>query len=431
MSTAIRACRLTKEYTLGTRSAPYDTLREALVRIWGRSDGTSGVSARNTIRALDDVSFELSDGEVLGIIGLNGAGKSTLLKLLSRITRPTTGYAEVFGRVGSLLEVGTGFHPELTGRENIYLNGSILGMDRGFIRRHFDEIVAFAEVERFIDTPVKRYSSGMYMKLAFAVAAHVEPDILIIDEVLSVGDAAFQKKCLERMRNVAAEGRTVLFVSHNMPAVRKLCTRAIRLKAGRLTDEGDVEGVVSRYLKGAIEQRMDHVWSDPAAAPGSDTVWLQRARVVPRDGLDHGLIDVSTPLTLEFEYWNLRPGVRLNLSLVLYNEEGMPVFNTFPSPDSDGHMTAFSEGLFRSRCEIPGGLLNNGLHRVQLHVVQDQGIVLSRHDDILVFDVLDAPDRRGAWFGKWIGAVRPNLAWETEQLKSGRSGSAQVNIGTV
>jgi lipopolysaccharide transport system ATP-binding protein len=176
---------------------------------------------------------------------------------------------------------------------------------------------------------------------------------------------------------------------------------------------------------------MDHVWSDPAAAPRSDTVWLQRARVVPRNGLDHGLIDVSTPLTLEFEYWNLRPGVRLNLSLVLYNEEGIPVFNTFPSPDSDGHMTTFSEGLFRSRCEIPGGLLNNGLHRVQLHVVQDQGIVLSRHDDILVFDVLDAPDRRGAWFGKWIGAVRPNLAWETEQLKSGRSGSAQVNIGTV
>jgi lipopolysaccharide transport system ATP-binding protein len=425
MALAIRAHGLAKQYLLGGPSAPYDTFRDAVTRGWRRLGRSSRADERRTLWALRDVSFDVDDGEVLGIIGLNGAGKSTLLKILSRITRPTLGHAEVYGRVGSLLEVGTGFHPELTGRENIYLNGSILGMDRAHLDRQFDEIVAFAEVERFIDTPVKRYSSGMYMRLAFAVAAHVEPEILIIDEVLSVGDAAFQRKCLERMGAVAAQGRTVLFVSHNLPAVEKLCTRAIRLQDGRLTDDGDVHAVVKRYLSGVIEHQLEQQWPEIETAPGSDAARIHAARVRPA-GDAAGLIDVSTPFVLEFEYWNLQPGARLNLSIVLYNEEGTPIFNTVPAREPTWHGEPFPAGLFRSECFIPGNLLNSGLHRVQLYIVRDQGVVLSRHDDILAFDVLDKPDLRGAWFGKWVGAVRPDLNWHTTLLNGDAAGSPRM-----
>lgn len=416
MALAIRADQLSKRYLLGATSAPYDTLRDALMRGWRRLVQVKRLDEARVLWALNNVSFDVQEGDVLGIIGLNGAGKSTLLKILSRITRPTRGHAEVFGRVGSLLEVGTGFHPELTGRENIYLNGSILGMDRAYLDRRFDEIVAFAEVERFIDTPVKRYSSGMYMRLAFAVAAHVEPEILIIDEVLSVGDAAFQRKCLERMGAVAAEGRTVLFVSHNLPAVEKLCTRALRLQDGCLVDEGDVHAVVKRYLSGVIEHQVERVWPEIESAPGSDAARIHVARIHPAEGAEADLIDVSTPFVIEFQYWNLQPGARLNLSIVLYNDEGTPIFNTVPAREPEWHGEPFPAGLFRSECFIPGGLLNAGMHRVQLLIVRDQGMVLSRHDDILAFDVIDTPDLRGAWFGKWIGAVRPDLEWRTTLL---------------
>lgn len=260
MAAAIRIENLGKRYRLGAtstmdrnlREVVGDGLRSAVRRVRGRSNGGSaeaGAEDGRYLWALREVSFEVGHGEVVGIIGPNGAGKSTLLKILSRITDPTEGQVEIYGRVGSLLEVGTGFHPELTGRENIYLNGAILGMRKKDIERSFDEIVAFAEIDRFLDTPVKRYSSGMYVRLAFSVAAHLDPEILIIDEVLAVGDAAFQKKCLGKMRDVAGHGRTVLFVSHNMPAVQALCSRAIVLDQGRLTFEGTSEAACRSYLE--------------------------------------------------------------------------------------------------------------------------------------------------------------------------------------
>jgi lipopolysaccharide transport system ATP-binding protein len=259
---AIKIQGLSKRYRIGARERGYKTIREAVadrflapLRGWSRI-GQGGRDEEN-IWALKDVSFEVEAGEVIGIIGRNGAGKSTLLKILSRITQPTQGYAEIYGRVGSLLEVGTGFHPELTGRENIFLNGAILGMKKNEIKRKFDEIVVFSEIEKFIDTPVKRYSSGMYMRLAFAVAAHLEPEILVIDEVLAVGDAGFQKKCLGKMGAVAKEGRTVLFVSHNMAAIQQLCGRGILLSQGQVLTAGKVDRVIGEYLAEARPERME------------------------------------------------------------------------------------------------------------------------------------------------------------------------------
>lgn len=256
MSVAISANNVGKEYTLAAEQrASYRTLRETVSTSLSRLRGGPAQKPR-TFWALRDVGFEIPEGDVVGIIGHNGAGKSTLLKILSRITRPTTGRVELHGRVGSLLEVGTGFHPELSGRENIYLNGSILGMSHREIQRRFDEIVAFAEVEQFLETPVKRYSSGMYVRLAFAVAAHLEPEILLVDEVLAVGDIQFQKKCLEKMQQVSRSGRTVLFVSHNLSSVRTLCKTAITLEAGKLVGQGEAEGQVRAYLQKIASQSL-------------------------------------------------------------------------------------------------------------------------------------------------------------------------------
>ena len=234
------------------------------------------------IWALKDINFEVHQGEVVGLIGRNGAGKSTLLKVLARITRPTEGRAEIHGRVGSLLEVGTGFHPELTGRENVYMSGAILGMRKAEIDRKFDEIVAFSEVERFLQTPLKHYSSGMQMRLAFAVAAHLEPEILLVDEVLAVGDVAFQKKCLGKMDEISRQGRTIIFVSHNMAALRKLCPRAILIESGRITESGDADVIVSRYLQKNLESKLETVWNDPQSAPGDGRVRLRSVRVIPK-----------------------------------------------------------------------------------------------------------------------------------------------------
>jgi lipopolysaccharide transport system ATP-binding protein len=268
MRPIIRAEGLSKQYQIGAREEGYSTLRETIVRAVNaplkRLRRRGERSADELIWALKDVSFEVAPQEVVGIIGRNGAGKSTLLRILSRITKPTVGEVDLYGRVGSLLEVGTGFHPELTGRENIYLNGAILGMKRAEIEQKFDEIVAFAEVEKFLDTPVKRYSSGMYVRLAFAVAAHLEPEILIVDEVLAVGDANFQKKCLGKMGEVAKEGRTVLFVSHNMIAVKSLCSRAMLLEGGRLTHQGSVDKVVDVYLTAGTDMAKTGIIPDDA-----------------------------------------------------------------------------------------------------------------------------------------------------------------------
>jgi lipopolysaccharide transport system ATP-binding protein len=367
-------------------------------------------------QALFGISLKIPPVGATAVLGRNGAGKSTLLKILSRITEPTTGRVELRGRVGSLLEVGTGFHPELTGRDNIYLNGAILGMQRAEVQRKFDEIVAFAEVEKFIDTPVKFYSSGMYLRLAFAVAAHLEPEILIVDEVLAVGDVQFQKKCLGKIGEVAGRGRTVLFVSHNMAAVLSLCSRALLLQRGRLVADGPADAVVSGYLKQASEALAEQVWNDQASAPGNDSVRLHQARLRGLGGSVATELNIRTPFELEFVFWNRQAEAKLNLTVQLYNEQGALVFASASVLEPEWHGRPFPAGLFRSRCQVPGDLLNSGMHRAELLVVRDEGTVLYRHEDILVFDIQDAPEMRGGWHGAWPGVVRPNLRWETEFL---------------
>jgi len=418
----IKVTGLSKQYRIGVRDASYGTLRESLMsglsapfRRLRRSESDNG---EEILWALRDVSFEVAPGEVVGIIGRNGAGKSTLLKILSRVTEPTAGLIELYGRVGSLLEVGTGFHPELTGRENVYLNASILGMARREVETKFDEIISFAEIEKFMETPVKRYSSGMYLRLAFAVAAHLEPEILIVDEVLAVGDAAFQRKCLGKMDQVAKEGRTVLFVSHNMAAVQSLCQRAIWLDQGRVQEDGETGAVVGSYLHRSFSSQAEQVWEDVETAPGNDRVRLRSVRVRPEEGLSSDPITIRTPLVFEFEFWNLQPGTRLNLSLHIYGQDGVIAFNTVPYHEPVWHGNPFPAGLFRSVCHVPGDLLNNGMHRVELLIVKDEGIVLYRKDDALIFDVRDAIEMRGGWHGRWVGVVRPNLLWETELIET-------------
>jgi lipopolysaccharide transport system ATP-binding protein len=421
---AIKVDEIGKMYHIGHLRQRQDRLSELLGEaakapfrrvakvLRGQAAGVSGLDEE--IWALRGVSFQVNHGEVVGIIGRNGAGKSTLLKILSRITDLTEGYAEIHGRVGSLLEVGTGFHPDLTGRENIFLNGAILGMKRTEIARKFDEIVSFAETGKFLDTPVKHYSSGMYMRLAFAVAAHLEPDILIVDEVLSVGDAGFQRKCLGKMEDVAREGRTVLFVSHNMVAMQSLCDRVIWLDEGQIVSQGGAVRVVTDYLRTSSSVTVEKQWDDLATAPGNDRVRIRRACIRPRHGSPQDPIDVRTDFVIEFEYWNLQPGAFLNLSLHVLNEQGTVVFNVGPYANQQPSPA----GLFRDVCHVPGDLMNDGRYRLELLLVQDQANIAYKYTDILSFDILDSPELRGAWHGEWPGAVRPILEWESECLET-------------
>ncbi len=370
---AIRVENLSKRYDIATGRPRHDTLRDLIMgglgSLLGRPNGTgaengNGTAADESFFALKDVSVEIGRGEVVGIVGRNGAGKSTLLKVLSRITEPTAGRAEIYGRVGSLLEVGTGFDRELTGRENIYLNGAILGMRRAEIRRKFDEIVAFAEVERFLDTPVKRYSSGMYVRLAFAVAAHLEPEILIVDEVLAVGDASFQRKCLGKMGEVAGSGRTVLFVSHNMGAINRLCSRALWLDRGRLQATGDVDDVIGRYLSSSANGRGERTFpEDSRPAPGSEYVRLEAVRVRNEEGRIATSLDVRRPFRVELQYRILREVANLRLGLRVVAHDGTVVFSTRDL--DDGCESQVREpGTYVSRCTIPGDFLDYGQYFV-------------------------------------------------------------------
>jgi len=407
---------ISKKYQLGLNKGPQQTFREAatsaltapLRRLRALTGGQVAPQETGEFWALKDVNFEVQPGEVVGIIGRNGAGKSTLLKILSRITEPTAGRIRLRGRVASLLEVGTGFHPELTGRENIYLNGAILGMKREEIKRKFDEIVAFAEVEKFLDTPVKRYSTGMYVRLAFAVAAHLEPEILIVDEVLAVGDAEFQKKCLGKMQDVArGEGRTVLFVSHNITALKSLCNRAIWLNSGQLLQNGLLGDIISNYLTSSDSILTEQIWNDLDTAPGNDSIRLQRVAITPETGSLSDQITVATPLKLEFEYWNFDPDACLNLSVHLFNMEDICIFATVSTP---GKMAI---GSVKSRCFIPANLLNDGTYRIKILVVRDASKIIFNDENILIFEVSDIK-RQINWYGKWPGAVRPNLKWQTK-----------------
>jgi len=421
MKPIVRAEGLWKEYRLGMFEAAYGTLRETIAnavrsplkKFRSQNGGMNG----ETLWALKNLSFIVDPSEVIGIIGRNGAGKSTLLKVLSRITEPTRGRVELYGRVASLLEVGTGFHPELTGRENIYLNGAILGMRRTEIQRKFDEIVAFSDLEKFLDTPVKRYSSGMYMRLAFAVASHLEPEILLVDEVLAVGDAAFQKKCLGKMGDVAKEGRTVIFVSHNMLAVQSLCQRVLWLEHGEIVENGPAGTVVSNYLNKSFggTTGSEAVWPEVEGAPGNDTVRLHAIRVRSDEGDAAAPVTMKTPFSIEIEYWNLKPDVQLHITLHVYTEHEIMAFTTGSGRDSASDRP-LPMGLFRSVCHVPGGLLNTGRHRFNVLVVKNKSNVIFKYESRVSFEIVDLDERNLSWYGREPGVVQPVLQWTTEQL---------------
>jgi lipopolysaccharide transport system ATP-binding protein len=373
-------------------------------------------SEASLIWALRDVSFDVAEGEVVGIIGRNGAGKSTLLRILAQITNPTEGVAAIRGRVGTLLEVGTGFHPELTGRENVYLNGAILGMRKKEINRKFAEIVAFAEIERFLDTPVKRYSTGMAVRLAFAVAAHLEPEILIVDEVLAVGDASFQRRCLEKMKDVSQEGRTVLFVSHDMAAITRLCQRAILLDRGHVLADGPSHEVVTSYLRSGLGTTAAREWPDPVTAPGNAVTRLRAARVRLKDGRTAEAVDVREPIGVEVEYDVLEEGHVLAPNLHFFNEEGVCVFVVHDS-DPDWRGRPRPVGRFTSTAWIPGNLLVEGTLIVGVAVSTTDAAAVHFHEpDALAFQVVDSLDgdsARGDYGGPMPGMIRPLLDWQT------------------
>ena len=406
---AIRAVGLGKRYGVGEVASVFRRVR--------------GRHSRETMWALKDVSFELGEGERLAVIGRNGAGKSTLLKLLARVTEPTAGYADVRGRVGALLEVGTGFHPQLTGRENVYLNGAILGMRKVEVARKFEEIVAFSGVERHIDTPVKWYSSGMYVRLAFSVAAHLEPEILIVDEVLAVGDAEFQKRCLQRMSEVARAGRTILFVSHNMQLARRMCDRAILLHGGRVAAEGDVHGVSRDYLATIDTSSGQRRWDDPLERPGDDSCRVLAVSVTDADGSPAGTFFTSKPiyLNVEFELAEVNPA--LNVSFDLVTPDGVLVFNTSfrdgPDPPE------LVEGPNLLRCPIPPGLLNSGSYLVNLRISLHQASWIAFEDGVVQFSVLaDHGDSLFLHATTRPGVIAPLLEWEAgEPLVEEATGS--------
>ena len=400
MKPAIEVINISKKYHLGQRQ-PYITLRDSLADLF-KPETKAGLSS-DEFWALKDVSLSIQPGEIVGVIGRNGAGKSTLLKVLSRITYPTSGKAILRGRVTSMLEVGTGFSPELTGRENIFLNGAILGMGQKEIKTKFDQIVGFSEIGKFIDTQVKYYSSGMYMRLAFAVAAHLESEILLIDEVLAVGDVQFQRKSLGRMENLSRnEGRTVVFVSHNMEAVRGLCNRAILLDGGRIAVAGETGMVIEKYLHRADKNILERNWEKSKRPPGNKSIKLLSARIIPKLSVGQTVIDVNTPMDVEFRFENYLPNQVINLSLVLWTSKKECVFNTI------SEIKKLSPGTHRAVCHFPGGLLNDNSYYIQIMFVKDTSRGYFDMDDILSFDVHDNRDM-GNWYGKWIGAVRPKL----------------------
>jgi lipopolysaccharide transport system ATP-binding protein len=424
---AISVKGISKRYYISGKREANTTLREMLTDSFAspfrrvgrllRGQARGAADSDEAFWALRDVSFEVRRGEIVGLIGRNGAGKSTLLKILSRITEPTEGYADLHGRVGSLLEVGTGFHAELTGRENIYLNGSILGMKTAEIARKFDEIVAFAEVERFIDTPVKRYSSGMYLRLAFAVAAFLDPEILLIDEVLAVGDARFQKKCINKMQDVGQHGRTVLFVSHNMPAITRLCERVILLDEGKMLQDGPSYQVIRTYLDSGLGTSAAREWSDLSKAPGNDIVRLRAVRVRTEDGVITEAVDIRRPFGIDIEYQVLKSGNVLVPSFRFFNEDGIHLFTTFDL-DPAWRLRPRSEGRYVSTAWIPGNLLAEGTILVGALVNSfNPPIVHVNEPDAVAFHVIDSLDgdaARGDFAGHMRGVMRPLLQWTTQ-----------------
>jgi lipopolysaccharide transport system ATP-binding protein len=413
---------LGKRYRIGHQRDPYPRLSEALSGLLrapldrirgGRKDTT------DWFWALRDVSFELRHGDIVGVIGRNGAGKSTLLKILSRITAPTTGRAQLYGRVGSLLEVGTGFHPELTGRENIQMSAAVLGMRRREIDRKFDEIVDFAGIGPFLDTPVKRYSSGMQVRLGFAVAAHLEHEILFVDEVLAVGDAEFQKKCLGKISEIGQAGRTIVFVSHSMPAMLRLCDRAMLLDQGKVAAHGATQLVVQTYLESDLGRTWERRWGDDARAPGDDVARLRSIRVVPGSGGRSDEVDLAEPVEVEVEYLSTAPGdLRPSVNLHFFNDEGVCLFVTNDWNDRAWWERKRPSGTVRSVCRIPGNFLAEGRVTITAAVsTYNPTVIHAVERDAVAFQVIDrsaGAGVRGVYGGDWPGVVRPMLEWRVD-----------------
>jgi lipopolysaccharide transport system ATP-binding protein len=416
------------------RGETHDSLRDlvpALVRrVMGRGPKRTHLG-EGEFWALEDITFHLKHGEILGIIGPNGAGKSTILKVLSRILRPTRGGVRVNGRLSALIEIAAGFHPDLTGRENIYLNGTILGMKKVEIERKFDEIVAFAELEKFLDTPVKRYSSGMYVRLAFAVAAHLEPEILLVDEVLAVGDARFQKKCLNKMQDVGQQGRTVVFVSHNMAAITRLCERAILLDHGRAIEDGPAQQVVRRYLTSSLGTTAAREWADPTTAPGGEVACLHAVRIRTEEGQIAEAVDIRRPIVVEMEYDVLKSGCVLMPHHHVHNEQGIFLFSAHDL-DPAWACRPRPKGRWVSAVRIPGNLLNEGTHFVSSGLISVDPVIPQFYQrDAVAFQVVEAQDgdsTRGGWAGPMGGAVRPLLEWRTEFTPNGPEVVAKPTI---
>jgi lipopolysaccharide transport system ATP-binding protein len=409
----IKVENLYKQYQLGqvsTGTISHD-LNRWFHKIRGKEDPYEKITLDNTreekgesnyVWALKDVNFDVNQGEVLGIIGRNGAGKSTLLKILSKVTAPTKGSIKIRGRIASLLEVGTGFHPELTGRENIFLNGAILGMTKSEIRSKFDEIVAFSGVEKYIDTPVKRYSSGMYVRLAFAVAAHLEPEILIVDEVLAVGDAEFQKKCLGKMKDVSSQGRTVIFVSHNMSAVKSLCNRAIVLEKGEVVYMGETDQAVSKYLGSA-----NGILNFKNQVAENDGFNLKTVEVSSRNKNFSEPIIRTDEILLKFTYDNQSNYDEIHLTIKMKGEDGNYFLTT-----SNGDSLKIEKGCHSISMVLPEGYLNEGMFFMDILVVANQKTPFIFEIDVLSFLVNPEPKPIGVYMGKEQGYIRPNLNWE-------------------
>lgn len=418
-NTVIRAENLGKKYLIGLhKQEKHDTFRDALTngaKSLARKITSPRAEDSNRLKeefwAIKDASFAIEQGDRVGIIGHNGAGKSTLLKILSRITEPTSGRIRIKGRVASLLEVGTGFHPELTGRENIYLNGAILGMSRREVKLKFDEIVDFSEVEKFLDTPVKRYSSGMYVRLAFAVAAHLEPEILIVDEVLAVGDAQFQRKCLGKMSAVGREGRTVLFVSHNMAAIRTLCSRALLMKDGRVIKDEEIETAIGSYLSEGNTSESSILWTEENA-PQSPEMRFVAARILNDENEPTALVDCRKPFSIVVEYETLKPVKDLRIGFFMQNSDAIPVCGS--NEPSRWHQSTKNPGRYTSRCVFPGYVLNAGTYLIRFGADVppfDRALITTPFCLSLTIEDVEGHGLRNE---RLPGIVRPKLEWISE-----------------
>ena len=421
--TVIQVENISKLYRLGKISS--GSLRQDMQYWWGSSvlkkknnffgpDDIPGSMHINNdfIWALRNVSFDIQQGEVWGIVGRNGAGKSTLLKILSRIIRPTKGVIRGKGKISSLLEVGTGFHYELTGRENIFISGSMLGMKKKEIRSKFDEIVEFSGIEQFLDTPVKRYSSGMYVRLAFAVAANLDPDILIVDEALAVGDAEFQKKCIGKMKDVSTKsGRTIIFVSHNMQAISTLCSKTIWLEKGSIVATGDTKNVVNQYLGASQRKIWKQEWNSLQEAPGNEYIKMLSVELIPHLKSPLEPIDIRTSITVRFAFHNLSKEIDLSVNLLLFTLSGDCIF------DIPARSMISNAGIIKGECIIPGDFLNDGSYYFSIYFGKDTSQALYTFDECLHFDVQDYRENSN-WYGKWWGYVRPQFPFTLKECNT-------------